>query len=57
MILKHELIVAPIPRKTFLIATIKENFASLDRDMVARALGRFKGRVEAVIEACGDFVE
>ena len=51
--LKHEPIVAPIPRKSSLVATIKKNFASLDRDMVARA----RGRVEVVIEAGGDFVE
>ena len=53
MTLKHEPIVAPIPRKTSLIATFKKNLASLDRDMVARA----RGRVEVVIEAGGDFVE
>ena len=43
--------------KTSLIATIKEKFASLDRDMVTRACGRFRGRVKAVIEAGGDFIE
>jgi hypothetical protein len=36
---------------------MKENFASLDRDMVTRVWGRFRGRVEAVIEAGGDFIE
>ena len=39
--------------KTSLIATIKENFAILDRDMVTSVWGR----VEAVIEAGGDFIE
>jgi len=34
-----------------------EKFASLDRDMVTRACGRFRGRVKAVIEAGGDFIE
>ena len=43
--------------KTSLIATMKVNFASLDRDMVIRACGWFKGRVEVVIEAGGDFIE
>jgi hypothetical protein len=36
---------------------MKENFAILYRDMVTRACGRFKGRVGAVIEAGGDFIE
>jgi hypothetical protein len=43
--------------KTSLIATIKEKLASLDRDMVTRACGRFRGRVKAVIEVGGDFIK
>ena len=44
-------------KKTSLIAPIMENFACLNRDMVTRVGGRFKGRVEAVIEAGGDFIK
>ena len=43
--------------KTSLIAIVKENFASLDMDIVIMACGWFRGRVEAVIEASGDFTE
>ena len=38
-------------KKISLIATIKENFAILYRDMMTRACERFRGRVWAVIEA------
>ena len=56
--LKHAPIDMPIPqRPPSLRAIIKENFASLDSDMVVRACGRFRGRVEAVIGAGGDFIE
>ena len=41
---------------TPVIATIKKNFAILERDMVFRACGQFRGRVEAVIEIGGDFI-
>jgi hypothetical protein len=34
-----------------------EYFACLNRDMVTRVGGRFRGRVEAVIEAGGDFIK
>ena len=40
--------------KTSLIITNKDNFVTLDRDMV---VGQFRGRVKAVIEAGGDFIE
>ena len=43
--------------KTSLVSIIKENFASLDRDMVIMDCGRFRGRVEAVIGADGNFIE
>ena len=41
--------------KAFLITSIKENFASMDKAMVAKTCMAFRGRVEAVIEAEGGF--
>jgi hypothetical protein len=43
--------------KTFLIATIKENFASLDRYILTWDCRRLRRRVGAVIDAGGDFIE
>ena len=43
--------------KTSLIHSIKENCSNMDRAMVAKACSSFRGRVEAVIEAGGDFIE
>ena len=43
--------------KTSILANIKENFTILDRDMVAWALGRFRGGIEALIEDGGDLIE
>jgi len=39
------------------MAKIKEVMGSLDRDMVAKACRRFRSRLEAVVEAGGDFIE
>jgi hypothetical protein len=36
---------------------MKENFASMDKAMVAKACTDFRGRVEAIIEAEGGFFE
>ena len=47
----------PHTTKDSLIASIKEHCASLPRDLVTKACSRFRGRIEAVIEAEGDFFE
>ena len=39
------------------MAKMKEVKGSLDRDMVAKAGRRFRSRLEAVVEAGGDFIE
>jgi phage tail protein X len=39
------------------VASISEVFTALDRDMVRSACSKFRGRIEAVIEANGDFIE
>jgi hypothetical protein len=43
--------------KASLITSIKENFASMDKDCVAKACMAFRGQMEAVIEAEGGFFE
>ena len=43
--------------KTSPIATIKENYASLDRYILTWTCRQLRRPVEAVIEAGGDFVE
>ena len=43
--------------KASLVASITEVFTTMDRDMVMRALARFRGRIKAVIEDNGDFIE
>ncbi len=43
--------------KTSLITSIKENFASMDKAMVAKAWVAFQGRVKALIEAEGGFFD
>jgi hypothetical protein len=42
--------------KASLITSIKENFASMDKAMVAKTCVAFRGRVEAVIKVDGAFV-
>jgi hypothetical protein len=39
------------------MAKMKEVMGSLDRDMVGKACRRFRSRLEAVVEAGGDFIE
>jgi phage tail protein X len=39
------------------MAKMKEVMGSLDRDMVEKACRRFRSRLEAVVEAGGDFIE
>jgi hypothetical protein len=39
------------------VAKIKEVMGNLDRDTVAKACRRFRSRIEAVVEANGDFIE
>ena len=41
--------------KASLITSIKENFASMDKVMVAKTCVAFRGRMEAIIEAEGGF--
>ncbi len=43
--------------KASLITSIKENFASMDKAMVAKTCVAFRGQVEAVIKAKGGFFE
>jgi hypothetical protein len=43
--------------KDSLITSIKENFTSMDKAMVAKTYVAFRGRVEAIIEAEGRFFE
>jgi len=43
--------------KASLITSIKENFASMDKAMVAKTCVAFRGRMEAIIEAEGGFFE
>ena len=43
--------------KTSLITSIKENFASMDKAMVAKTYVAFRGWVEAIIEAECSFFE
>ncbi len=43
--------------KASLIISIKENFASMDKAMVAKACIALRGQVEAIIEAEGGFFE
>jgi hypothetical protein len=43
--------------KASLITSIKENFASMDKAMVAKTCVSFRGRVEAVSKAEGGFFE
>ena len=43
--------------KEQLISPIQASLASLSRDTVKRACQRFRGCIEAVIEAKGDFIE
>ena len=51
----------PIPHsiKASLMATITDVLllTTTDRDMARKACARFRGRIEAVIEANGDFIE
>jgi hypothetical protein len=39
------------------VATIKEVMDNLDTDTVAKACRRFHSRIEAVVEANGDFLK
>jgi len=39
------------------MAKMKEVMGSFDRDMVAKACRRFRSRLEAMVEAGGDFIE
>ena len=48
---------APHNTKESLIAKIMEVFNDLSREEVARACNRFRGRLEKVIRANGDFIE
>jgi hypothetical protein len=43
--------------KVSLITSIRDNFASMDKAMMAKTCVAFRGRVEAVIEAEGCFFE
>jgi hypothetical protein len=40
-----------------LITSIKEDFASMNKAMVAKACVAFRGRVEVIIEAEGGFLK
>ncbi|CAB4061170.1 unnamed protein product [Lepeophtheirus salmonis] len=40
-----------------LMDSIKEVFGNMDNEMVRRAYGRFRGRIEAVIDANGDYIK
>ncbi len=49
-----------MPPKAFPLAlrgSVPFSPAIMDRDMVVRAFVRFRGRIKAVIEANGDFIE
>lgn len=43
--------------KTSLINAIKEECSKMDQAMVKAATARFRGRVEAVVEAEGKYIE
>jgi len=47
----------PHTTKASLIAAIKEQASNLEREMVQRASGRFRTRVEQVIESEGNYIE
>lgn len=47
----------PHTTKASLIASIKEQAASFERDMVKKACSRFRSRVEQVIEAEGSYIK
>ena len=47
----------PHTTKASLIASIKEQFASMPSTLVKRACGRFRTRITAVIEAEGNYIE
>lgn len=46
----------PYNIKARLVASIAEVFATMDKDMVRSACSKFRGRIEAIIEANGDFI-
>jgi hypothetical protein len=48
---------APHNKTEDLIKKIKEVMGPLDRDTVAKACRRFRSRIEAVVEADGNFIE
>ena len=45
------------PNKEELKARIRSAFADLDSGVVEKACARFRSRLEAVIQAGGDFIE
>ena len=47
----------PHTTKASLIASIKEHFASMPSNLIIKACSRFRGRIEAVIEAKGNYIE
>ena len=48
---------APQTTKASLMASIMEESSILDKDTMARACSRFRGRVEKVVEAEGGWIE
>ena len=55
--LKHAPIDVPIPQRPPPLPLSSRTSPACTWDMVTRACGRFRGRVKAVIEAGGDFIE
>ena len=47
----------PHNNKESLVASIKEVMTNLDPEVVARACGRFRSMVKAMVAAKGDFIE
>lgn len=47
----------PHSTKASLMDSIKEIFSNMDKEMVRTACGRFRGHIEAVIDANGDFID
>lgn len=47
----------PHTTKASLIASIREQFEGLPMDLVTKACGRFRGRITAVIEAEGNYID
>lgn len=56
-VLERRVNITSHPNLTSLKTSIRENLATLDRDMVAGACKRFRGRLESVIAAGGSYFE